>query len=82
MIRFAAWLYLNLVPFSVYGCLLAAAGYYYDQKRTPASRLIMALLVAGLLASASISAAQVYDMCNDPAWRDTWWWYAWGCYLH
>lgn len=79
--KFIAWLHFNLIPFSIWGLALAAAGLYYDRVRTKTSRLVFALLVAGLLSTSALSAAAVYDMCKDPAWRDTWWWYAWGCYF-
>jgi hypothetical protein len=80
--QFAAWLTLNLIPFSVIGGALVVAGLYYDRINTPTSRRIFCGLVVALAGSSALSAATViYDTCTDPAIVGTWWWWAFGCYL-
>jgi hypothetical protein len=79
-VQFAAWLSMNLVPFSVIGGLLVMAGLHYDRVNTPASRRIFCGLVVAVASSALLSAAVVYDECSNPT-ISTWLWIALGCYL-
>jgi hypothetical protein len=65
-VHFAAWLYANLIPFSVIGIALVIAGHYYDGQYTPAARRVFCGLVVALVLSAYLSAAEIYDLCNDP----------------
>lgn len=89
----AIWIWLNLMlfPASLGGLLYA----YYAMKTDRlqlhgltaehCERVMRAIVVVWVLAgtlSAGIAAAAVYNNCNDPAYINTWWWYAWGCWMY
>lgn len=73
----AAWLLVNLLPFSAFGFALFVAGQYFDQKNTRQARLVLGALVAGLIATVFVTtsyAVVVYDPCNDPSYPTWLWW--------
>lgn len=88
------WFYV----FSLSGFVLALVVTVFDDDPLPqaARRLITALLIAigfslSMFGATTFAATTdkpvttsvpVYDMCNDPAYQGTFWWYAWGCWLN
>jgi hypothetical protein len=82
VVRFGVWLLLNLIPFSVFGMLLAWVGFHTE--RPHGNRLLMGALVAGLLVSTSCTTAEVFanrwvvilDHCKSwpPEWPMWLWW--------
>lgn len=73
----ATWLIYNLIPFSVFGIVLAWAGHHFDQQNTRASRLIFGGIVAGLIGTVFVTtgaAVVVYNPCNDPNYPAWLWW--------
>lgn len=74
----AAWLWVNLIPFSTIGTMLVIAGHCYDRVDTPQSRRVFAMLVAALIACVWLTWAVVFDQCSVTS--GIWWWLE-GCYL-
>lgn len=85
------WLNLMLIPNVVLGLLIAYYAMKSDHLRdchprarhaARVIRICIVLLVVTGAVSATIAAADVYDMCKDPNYINTWWWYAWGCWMN
>jgi hypothetical protein len=86
-LNIARWLHFMLVPFSLFGFSLVVLGLLSDQNSPVAERArfwLRAVTVTwslALLLGTGVFAAAVYDICTDPQYVNTWWYYAWGCYL-
>lgn len=83
----------DLAPAAFVAFGLAGLGYAVmcihadDHPFGPRARRIVAALIVALVLSASVLtvsvyAAEKYDMCKDPAYYGTAWWYAWGCWMY
>lgn len=69
--------------FGLLGLTLAIILMAFDGRRiSPAGRRLLCGVIVALAVTAGLFAAAVYDMCKDPAYLDTWWWYAWGCWMN
>ena len=79
----------------VFGALLlfllgfpyAVLSMYYDDRPFPRymrifSGVLVAILIVMFAQSVTMFAVDKYDMCKDPAYVGTAWWYAWGCWMY